>query len=87
MVRRPRAKVRMRPYFWPRRRVRTRISGKGRAKTGNYLSVGDSFVDGRLDGDVLKRSEEKFIAQSICNTKSELNTEQDPSSVDQLSGI
>jgi hypothetical protein len=36
---------------------------------------------------VLKRSEEKFIAQSICKTKSELKVEQAPSSVDQLSGM
>lgn len=87
MVRRPRAKVRMRPYFWPRRRVRTRTRGKGRAKTGVGMSVGVASVNERSDGDVLKRSDEKFIAQSICNTKSELNTEQAPSSVDQLSGI
>jgi hypothetical protein len=36
---------------------------------------------------VLKRSDEKFIAQSICKTKSELKVEQAPSSVDQLSGM
>jgi hypothetical protein len=80
--------VRIRPYFWPRRRVRTRSRGNGRAKTGVGLLVEVHFsYDGGLDADVLKRSEEKFIAQSICNTKRELNTEQDPSSVDQLSGM
>jgi len=44
MVRRPRAKVRMRPYFWPRRRVRTRIRGKGRAKTGEGLLVRECLL-------------------------------------------
>lgn len=87
MVRRPRAKVRIRPYFWPRRRVRTRIRGKGRAKTGNGMLAEALPVGGRPGGGILKRSDEKFIAQSICNTKSELNTEQAPSSVDQLSGM
>ena len=67
--------------------MRTRIRGKGRAKTGGWLLVEGSITKGQSDVDILKRSEEKFIAQSICNTKSELNTEQDPSSVDQLSGI
>ena len=86
MVRRPRAKVRMRPYFWPRRRVRTRIRGKGSAKTGGDGLVREC-ISWRLDGNILKRSDEKFIAQSICSTKSELNTEQAPSSVDQLSGM
>lgn len=86
MVKRPRAKVRMRPYFWPRRRVSTRSRGKGRAKTVDDVLVRDYF-SWRVDGDALKRSDEKFIAQSICNTKSELNTEQAPSSVDQLSGM
>lgn len=46
-----------------------------------------NYFSWRADGDVLKRSDVKFIAQSICNTKSELNTEQAPSSVDQLSGM
>jgi hypothetical protein len=32
-------------------------------------------------------SEEKFIAQSICRTLSELKVEHAPSSIDQLSGM
>lgn len=31
-------------------------------------------------------SDEKFSAQLICKTKRELNTEHEPSSLDQLSG-
>ena len=41
----------------------------------------------RLVCNALKRSEEKFNAQSICKTNSELKVEQAPSSVDQLSGM
>lgn len=49
-----------------------------------FLLLRRSF---RLVDNVLKRSEEKFSAQSICKTNSELKVEQAPSSVDQLSGI
>lgn len=45
---------------------------------------GSLYVNVMLYG--LEMSDEKFSAQLICRTKRELNTEQEPSSPDQLSG-